>query len=73
MVLLVMMVIGVGFLLVVRLQVVSFFLLLCLLLLFQPLFPLSDPHELDSPLLPAQYHWRQRDKRCVHVWPEKKQ
>ena len=57
-VLLVVVVMGVGFLLVAGLLVLSFFLLLVLLLLFQPLFPLSDPHELDPPLLPTQNHWR---------------
>lgn len=55
-------VVGVGLLLLAGLRVLSFFLLLVLLLLFQPLLPLSDPHELDSALLPTQNHWTPEDK-----------
>lgn len=55
-------VVGVGLLLLAGLLVLSFLLLLVLLLLFQPLLPLSDPHELDSALLPTQNHWGRENK-----------
>lgn len=42
------------------LLVLTFFLLFVFLLLFQPLFPLSDSHELDSPLLSIENHLRLR-------------
>lgn len=50
-------VMGVGLRLVAGLLALSFFLLV-LLLLFQLLFPLPDPHELYPPLLSTQDHYR---------------
>lgn len=55
-------VMAMSFLLEGGLLVLTFFLLLVLLLFFQLLFPLSDPHELDPPLLSTQYHWRSKRK-----------
>lgn len=51
-------VMSVGLLLESGLLVLTSFLLLVLLLLFQPLFSLSNPNELDPPLLSTQNHFR---------------
>lgn len=56
---------GVGLLLeAAGLLGLSLLLLLGLLLLFQPLFPLTDSHELDPPLLSTQNHLRWRGQGC---------
>lgn len=50
-------------LLVGGLQVLPLLFLFVLLVLFQPLFTLLDPHELDPALLPAQNHWSKKKKK----------